>query len=78
MHMPSTTAIKWWIGDLGVYATHAIVFAQLIIKNKRYGVHAFLVPLRDKDHKPYPGVEVGEVGPKYGYNCKDNGYLKLT
>lgn len=56
MHMPSTSAIKWWIGDLGVYATHAIVFAQLIIKNKKYGIHAFLVPLRDKDHKPFPGV----------------------
>ncbi len=38
---------KWWIGDLGVYANHAIVFANLIIKNKKYGIHAFLVPIRD-------------------------------
>lgn len=78
MNMPTTAASKWWIGDLGVYANHAIVFAQLIIKNKRYGIHAFLVPIRDKDHKPFPGVEVGEIGPKYGYNCKDNGFLLLT
>jgi acyl-CoA oxidase len=36
-------AAKWWIGDLGVFATHACVFAQLIIKGKQYGVHAFVV-----------------------------------
>jgi len=78
MHMPETNAIKWWIGDLGVYATHAIVFAQLIIKNKKYGTHAFIVPIRDGNHKPFSGVEVGDIGPKYGYNCKDNGYLRLT
>lgn len=56
MHMPETNAIKWWIGDLGVYATHAIVFAQLIIKNKKYGTHAFIVPIRDGNHKPFSGV----------------------
>lgn len=56
MNMGTTAAAKWWIGDLGVYANHAIVFAQLIIKNKKYGIHAFLVPIRDKDHKAFPGV----------------------
>lgn len=75
INTPSTLAAKWWIGDLGVYANHAIVFAQLIIKTKKYGVHAFLVPIRDKDHNPFPGIEVGEIGAKYGYNCKDNGYV---
>ena len=47
MNTPSPAAFKWWIGDLGVYANHAIVFAQLIIMNKKYGLHAFLVPIRD-------------------------------
>lgn len=56
MNMGQTSAIKWWIGDLGNYANHAIVFAQLIIKTKKYGIHAFLVPIRDKDHNPFPGV----------------------
>ena len=55
-----------------------IVFAQLIIKGKRHGVHAFVVQIRDKDHKPVPGVEVGDIGPKMGYNCKDNGYLIMN
>jgi acyl-CoA oxidase len=47
MHTPSTSAIKWWIGELGLFANHAIIFAQLIIRNKKFGVHAFLVPIRD-------------------------------
>lgn len=73
-----TAGIKWWIGDLGVYANHAIVFANLIINNKKHGIHAFLVPIRDSNHKLYPGVEAGDIGPKYGYNNKDNGYAKFT
>ena len=77
MNTPSTKAAKWWIGDLGVFANHAAVFAQLIVKGKNYGIHCFVVPIRDKDHKPLPGVEVGDIGPKMGYNCKDNGYLMM-
>lgn len=79
MHTPETKAAKWWIGDLGIYATHACVFAQLIINNKKHGVHAFIVPIRDPiTHKPFPGIEVGDIGPKLGYNNKDNGYLIMT
>lgn len=32
MNTPEAKAAKWWIGDLGVFATHACVFAQLYIK----------------------------------------------
>ena len=60
-----------------MYANHAIIFAQLLIKNKKYGLHAFLVPIRDKNHKPFSGVEIGDIGPKYGYNNKDNGYVRF-
>lgn len=56
IHTPEIKGAKWWVGDLGVYATHACVFAQLIIKNKNYGVHAFVVPIRDEQHKLYPGI----------------------
>lgn len=63
---------------MGIFCNHACVFAQLIIKGKNYGVHAFVVPVRDKNHKPFAGVEVGDIGPKVGYNTKDNGYLILT
>lgn len=60
---------------MGVYANHAIIFAQLIIKNKKYGLHAFLVPIRDENHNLLPNVEAGDIGPKYGYATKDNGYV---
>ena len=30
---------------------------------------------RDEDHKPLPGITVGDVGSKFGFNMKDNGYL---
>jgi acyl-CoA oxidase len=23
----------------------------------------------------FPGIEAGDIGPKFGYNTKDNGYL---
>ena len=45
-----------------------------IIKGKNYGIHSFLVPTRDKNHKVLPNVELGDIGPKFGYLSKDNGY----
>ena len=29
-------------------------------------------------HMPMPGIEVGDIGTKLGYNSVDNGYLKFT
>lgn len=38
-----------------------------------------MVPIRDlENHKPLPGVEVGDLGSKIGYNSKDNGYILFT
>ncbi|ODH50319.1 hypothetical protein GX48_03593 [Paracoccidioides brasiliensis] len=79
MHSPTLTASKWWIGSLGKTANHAIVMAQLIISGKRYGPHPFVVPIRDlKTHEPLEGVHVGDIGPKFGYNTMDNGFLLLN
>lgn len=34
-----------------------------------------MVPIRDiQTHRPLPGVEVGDIGPKFGFQAKDNGY----
>ena len=63
---------------MGLFATHALVFAQLIIKGKNHGVHSFICQIRDQDLKPLPGVEVGDIGPKIGFTSKDNGYLILN
>lgn len=70
-------AIKFWPGDMGLIATHALVFAQLIIRGKTHGVHAFILQIRDANMKPLPGIEVGDIGPKIGFTSKDNGYLIL-
>lgn len=38
INTPSITAAKFWPGDLGHFASHAIVFARLRSKGKDYGV----------------------------------------
>jgi acyl-CoA oxidase len=72
---PSITALKWWPGGLGKTATHAIVHARLLVGKRDYGIAAFIVPLRDGNHQPLPGIIVGDIGPKFGYTSQDNGYL---
>ena len=76
LHSPHLTASKWWIGSLGRTANHAVVMAQLIIKGKSYGPHPFVCQIRDmKTHEPLEGIHVGDIGPKFGYNSMDNGFL---
>jgi acyl-CoA oxidase len=76
MHSPHLTASKWWIGSLGKVANHAVVMAQLMIDGKGYGPHPFVVQIRDlKTHEPLENVHVGDIGPKFGYNTMDNGFL---
>eukprot|EP00730_Choanoeca_flexa_P009175 TRINITY_DN12600_c1_g2_i29.p1 TRINITY_DN12600_c1_g2~~TRINITY_DN12600_c1_g2_i29.p1 ORF type:complete len:668 (+),score=194.81 TRINITY_DN12600_c1_g2_i29:1242-3245(+) len=79
LHSPTLTSIKWWPGTLGKTATHCVVMARLITKGKDHGTHAFIVQLRDLEtHMPLPGVKVGDIGPKLGYDSMDNGFLQLT
>lgn len=50
--------------------------AQLYIDGKSYGPHPFIVQIRDmKTHEPLENVHVGDIGPKFGYNSMDNGFL---
>lgn len=78
INSPTVTSIKWWPGGLGKTSNHAIVLAQLITQGKCYGLHAFIVPIREiGTHKPLPGITVGDIGPKFGYEEMDNGYLKM-
>ncbi|XP_052049885.1 peroxisomal acyl-coenzyme A oxidase 1 isoform X1 [Apodemus sylvaticus] len=78
LNSPTVTSIKWWPGGLGKTSNHAIVLAQLITQGECYGLHAFVVPIRELGtHKPLPGITVGDIGPKFGYEEMDNGYLKM-
>jgi acyl-CoA oxidase len=65
LNSPTLTSTKWWPGGLGLTSTHCVVMARLIIDEKDYGVHAFLVQLRSlDDHKRLPGITGGDIGPK--------------
>ncbi|OQR85861.1 peroxisomal acyl-coenzyme A oxidase [Achlya hypogyna] len=79
LHSPTLTSRKWWPGGLGKTANHAVVHARLTLDGKDRGVQAFLVPLRDpKTHTPLPGIDVGDIGPKIGFQSVDNGYCAFT
>ncbi|KAK9834972.1 hypothetical protein WJX81_000797 [Elliptochloris bilobata] len=78
VHSPALTATKWWPGGLGKTATHVVAMARLFIKGRDHGPHAFVLPIRDmQTHEPLPGIDVGDIGPKFGYNGVDNGYLSF-
>ena len=63
---------------LGKTSTHVILMAQLITQGQNYGMHAFIVPIRDLEtHKQLPGITIGDIGPKFGYNGVDNGFLRF-
>ncbi|KAJ3379045.1 fatty-acyl coenzyme A oxidase [Lobulomyces angularis] len=78
IHTPTLTATKWWIGGAAQTANHAVVFAQLIVKGKKFGVKSFVVQLRDKDFRLLPGVVIGDIGAKMGRHGTDNGWIQFT
>jgi acyl-CoA oxidase len=68
--------MKFWIGAVGNVANIAVVWANIILDGKNYGIHAFVTPLRcPKTHKVFAGVIIGDCGPKTGLNAIDNGFI---
>ncbi|KAK3088150.1 hypothetical protein FSP39_015398 [Pinctada imbricata] len=75
---PKLTAMKYWPGNLGKTTNHCLVMAQLITKGKNHGIHMFMLQTRDMEtHQPLPGIELGDIGPKFGFFDNDNGYMIL-
>ncbi|MET7709861.1 acyl-CoA dehydrogenase [Micromonospora sp. NPDC005413] len=77
LHTPHEAARKDYIGNAARDGRMAVVFAQLITNGQRHGVHAWLVPIRDAQGTPLPGVTIGDAGPKAGLLGVDNGRLSF-
>jgi acyl-CoA oxidase len=75
LHSPTFSAGKNYIGNAGQDGSVAIVFAQLDVNGQRHGVHAFVVPIRDEEGRPLPGVTIQDNGLKMGLNGVDNGAI---
>ncbi|GGN24178.1 acyl-CoA oxidase [Actinoplanes campanulatus] len=77
LHTPHEAARKDYIGNAARDGRMAVVFAQLITGGRSYGVHAWLVPIRDEHGNPMPGVTLGDAGPKAGLLGVDNGRISF-
>ncbi|MEM9549368.1 MAG: acyl-CoA dehydrogenase [Bacteroidota bacterium] len=74
IHSPTYEAGKEYIGN-ALHCSKAAVFAQLIVNGENHGVHAILVPIRDKDSNLMSGIRVEDCGYKIGLNGVDNGRI---
>lgn len=76
LNSPTLTSYKWWPGNLAHTVNYALIMAQLYTNKTCHGVHAFIVQLRDEEtHMPMPGIKIGEIGTKIGYNTVNNGFV---
>src|SRR5215212_105469 len=62
IHTPDAAARKDYIGNAARDGRLAAVFAQLIVGGEPRGVHALLVPIRDRDGEVLPGVRIEDCG----------------
>lgn len=74
----SCTATKWWIGGAAHIATHTVVFGRLLVDGKDYGVHSYVVQVRDINGNLMPGVVIGDCGKKMGRDGIDNGWMQFN
>jgi acyl-CoA oxidase len=67
IHTPHPGARKDWLGNAAAHGRMATVFAQLEVEEEEHGVHALLVPIRDDDGTPLPGVRSRTAGTRSAF-----------
>jgi acyl-CoA oxidase len=72
---PHEDARKDYIGNAACHGRMAAVFAQLEVGGEHRGVHCLLVPIRDEQGAPMPGVRIEDCGAKLGLDGVDNGRI---
>lgn len=75
INTPTESARKEWIGNAARDGQMATVFAQLEVGDDGFGVHAFVVPIRDAAGEVLEGVTIEDNGHKMGLNGVDNGRI---
>ena len=79
INSPTVSSYKWWPGELGHLSNIVVLFARVLIGGKKVGVFPIIVQTRDMvNHHLLSGIEVGDIGPKYGYQSKENGFMRFT
>ncbi len=74
---PTESGRKDYIGNAAEHGHLAVVFAQLVVAGEGHGVHALIVPIRDRDGTVRAGVTIEDDGPKLGLKGVDNGRLSF-
>lgn len=78
VHTPDRASEKDYIGNAADDGQYAVVFGQLVTADGGHGVHAVIVPIRDRaSGDALPGVTITDDGPKAGLPGVDNGRLKF-
>jgi acyl-CoA oxidase len=75
---PDEISGKDYIGNAAAHADVGVVFAQLEVGGESHGVHAFVVPIRERVSgvaSVLPGIRIEDDGLKMGLNGVDNGRL---
>ncbi|OMJ92024.1 hypothetical protein SteCoe_5344 [Stentor coeruleus] len=76
INTPNSLSAKWWIGGAAQTSNKSVIFAQLYIGKVNYGVHGFVIDLRDKiKFNPLPGIIIGDCGSKSENDAIDNGFI---
>ncbi|GAM28721.1 hypothetical protein SAMD00019534_118970 [Acytostelium subglobosum LB1] len=75
INTPSDSAQKFWIGNAALHGQACSVFAQLYIGGVHYGVHVFVVPIRNPDGSIAENVRIMDNGHKLGLQGVDNGRI---